>query len=125
MNDMYLNAIKSRKGMGEESKEHGEKIMKAEKGEDSLIAELESLIQDNPKAMAVLEKMKGVQSEEVDAEKEVHEDESKDESEDEDEGKEEMKEEMLSRMSDFDKEDLKGRKPRSLGERARQMALKE
>lgn len=35
----------------------------------------------------------------------------------------EMDAEMLSQMSDFDKQDLAERKPRSLGERARQAAM--
>jgi hypothetical protein len=34
-----------------------------------------------------------------------------------------MDQEMLSDMSDFDKQDLATRKPRSLGERARQAAM--
>lgn len=39
-------------------------------------------------------------------------------------GSEEMREEMMSRMSPQDMEDLKSRKPRSIGDRAKMLAMK-
>lgn len=103
----------------EESPEHGDKVMKAEGAELSNLDKLAALVKDNPEASALVADMLGAQKAEMAEETGVH---AEKEDEDEDEGEENP---IVSQLSDYEKEDLMSReKPRSLGERAKMMALK-
>ena len=108
----------------EEGPEHGEKVMEAEGKEASNLSKLAVLVKGNPEAEALVALMIKEQGEEMAEEGGKHGGDEEEGQESEDEGDEEMNP-MVAQMSDYEKEDLmKREKPRSLGERAKMMALK-
>ena len=112
-----LDAPKQPDGLApnKETPEHGDKVMMAEGAELSNLDKLAALVKDNPEASALVAEMLGAQKAEMSEEKSIHE-----EDEDEDDVNP-----VVSQMSDYEKEEIMGReKPRSLGERAKMMALK-
>jgi hypothetical protein len=106
-----------------ETPEHGEKIMKTENTEASNLSKLSELVRDNPEASALVAKMISDQSGEMAEESSMHTD-TEEENESEDD-KDEVGKEIMGNLSDYEKADLMSReKPRSLGERAKMMAMK-